>query len=262
MDYQLAGKTAIVTGGASGIGLETVRQMLGEGANVVAVDVNIDGLESLESTQLRRLRLDLTDPETAPAVADEAVEAFGGIDILISCAGIAPVRESALEGTDEDWLHTINVNFLSIVRMCRAVVPHMKSAKTGSIVSVASDAGRMPDPFFAEYNVSKASILMFMKTLSIELGGDGIRANTVSPGPVRTPMWDRPGAFADALAESFGMEKEAAIEHFAVNVRRLPLARLGNVAEVAAVNVFLASPLASFVTGSEYAVNGGSIPTV
>jgi NAD(P)-dependent dehydrogenase (short-subunit alcohol dehydrogenase family) len=120
----------------------------------------------------------------------------------------------------------------------------------------------MPDPFFAEYNVSKVAILMFMKTLSIEFGSVGIRANTVSPGPIRTPMWDRPGGFADSMAASFEMEKEEAINHFAVNVRRLPLARLGTVAEVAAVNVFLASPIASFVTGTEYAVNGGSIPTV
>ncbi|CAN3127680.1 SDR family NAD(P)-dependent oxidoreductase [Mycobacterium sp. smrl_JER01] len=262
MDYLLSKKTAIVTGGASGIGLETANQLLAEGANVLAVDLDVAPLVSRQDPQLRSFQCDLTDSNSAPAATAAALEAFGSIDVLISCAGIAPVRSSALAGTDADWQHTLDVNFLSIVRMCREVVPHMKAANAGSIVSVASDAGRMPDPFFAEYNVSKAAILMFMKALSIELGGTGIRANSVSPGPVRTPMWDRPGGFGDSVAESFGMEKEAAIQHFAVNVRKLPLARLGTVAEVAAVNLFLASPLSSFVTGAEYTVNGGSIPTV
>lgn len=262
MDYLLSGKTAIVTGGASGIGLETTNQLLAEGANVLAVDLDIDPLASREEPQLRSLQCDLTDADSASAATTTALAEFGSIDVLICCAGIAPVRSSALAGTDADWRHTLDVNFLSIVRMCREVVPHMETGNGGSIVSVASDAGRMPDPFFAEYNVSKAAILMFMKALSIEFGGAGIRANTVSPGPVRTPMWDRPGGFGESVAESFGMEKEAAIEHFAVNVRKLPLARLGTVAEVAAVNLFLASPLASFVTGAEYTVNGGSIPTV
>ncbi|OBC10918.1 hypothetical protein A5784_36055 [Mycobacterium sp. 852013-50091_SCH5140682] len=262
MDYLLSGKTAIVTGGASGIGLETANQLLAEGANVLAADLDVAPLAPRQDPRLRSFQCDLTDSHSASAVTAAALEAFGSIDALICCAGIAPVRSSSLEGTDADWRRTLDVNFLSIVRMCREVVPHMKAANGGSIVSVASDAGRMPDPFFAEYNVSKAAILMFMKTLSIEFGGAGIRANTVSPGPVRTPMWDRPGGFGDSVAESFGMEKEAAIEHFAVNVRKLPLARLGTVAEVAAVNIFLASPLASFVTGAEYTVNGGSIPTV
>lgn len=262
MDYMLAHKTAIVTGGASGIGLETVNHLLAEGANVVVADLRVESLNSRGEPRLKAVQCDLTDAQSASAVTAAAVAAFGGIDILISCAGIAPVRGGALEGSDADWQHTLDVNFLSIVRMCREVIPHMQSANGGSIVNVASDAGRMPDPFFAEYNVSKAALLMFTKTLSVEFGASGIRANTVSPGPVRTPMWDRPGGFADSLAESFGMDREAAVNHFAVNVRRLPLARLGTVAEVAAVNTFLASPLSSFVTGADYTVNGGSIPTV
>jgi NAD(P)-dependent dehydrogenase (short-subunit alcohol dehydrogenase family) len=263
MDLALTGKTAIVTGAASGIGLETTRQLLAEGANVVGVDLDTSGLADLGADgRLTAVERDLTDPETAAATVAIASEAFDGVDVLVSCAGIAPVRESALQGSDEDWRRTIDVNFLSIVRMCREVVPAMKTRGGGSIVNVASDAGRMPDPFFAEYNVSKAAILIFTKALSMELGPVNIRANSVSPGPVRTPMWDRPGGFADEMANAFGMDREAAMKHFAVEVRRLPLARLGDVAEVAAVNVFLASPRSSFVTGAEYTVNGGSVPTV
>jgi len=264
MDLGLTDRSVIVTGAGSGIGLETTKQLLDEGAIVTGVDLDTHALEKLavETEALKFVEADLTDPSTASRVLETALGAAGRVDGLISCAAVAPVRSSVLEGTDDDWRRTIDINFLSIVRMCREVVPAMKRTGGGTIVSVASDAGRMPDPFFAEYNVTKASILMFMKALSIEVGPDGIRVNTVSPGPVRTPMWDRPGGFTDSLAEAYGMEREEAIRHFALEVRRLPLERLGNVSEVAAVLLFLTSSRSSFVTGAEYTVNGGSVPTV
>lgn len=262
MDYQLNNKVAVVTGAGSGIGLATAKAFISEGANVVGVDLNPGESESLPKEQFVLLKKDLTEAASGTETLQSARDAFGTPTILVNCAGIAPVRESALDGTDEDWRHSIDVNFLSVVRMCRALVPAMVEGGGGSVVSVASDAARMPDPFFAEYNVTKASILMFMKTLSIEFGPKNVRSNTVSPGPTRTPMWDRPGGFADALASQLDMTPEQAIHHFATEMRRLPLARLASVDEVAAVNVFLSSPLASFVTGAEYTVNGGSIPTV
>jgi NAD(P)-dependent dehydrogenase (short-subunit alcohol dehydrogenase family) len=127
----------------------------------------------------------------------------------------------------------------------------------GAIVSIASDVGRAPDPFFVDYAVSKAGVLSLSKALSIEFGPKGVRSNVVSPGPTRTPLWDRPGGFADSLAEEFGMEVEAAIDHFAKEVRKLPLGKLGRPEEVANAVFFLASDLAAQVTGSEYCVNGG-----
>ena len=262
MDYQLNDKNVVVTGAGSGIGLATTKSFLAEGARVVGVDLNTGELEALASGQLVYLKTDLTGATAGDDVLQAAMDAFGTPTILVNCAGIAPVRDSALDGSDADWQHSIDVNFLSVVRMCRALIPAMVDAGGGSVVSVASDAARMPDPFFAEYNVTKASILMFMKTLSVEFGPRNVRVNTVSPGPTRTPMWDRPGGFADALASQLGMTPEDAIHHFATEMRRLPLARLGTVEEVAAVNVFLSSSLAGFVTGAEYTVNGGSLPTV
>ncbi|MCE0767442.1 SDR family oxidoreductase [Pseudonocardia kujensis] len=262
MKTGLDGKNVVVTGAGSGIGLATAKAFLAEGANVVGVDMNPGEIEPLTGSRLVFLKKDLTEARVGDEVLSAAVEAFGPPAVLVNCAGIAPVRESALDGADADWMHSIDVNFLSVVRMCRALIPAMVDAGGGSVVSVASDAARMPDPFFAEYNVTKASIVMFMKTLSIEFGPKNVRVNTVSPGPTRTPMWDRPGGFADSLAEQLGLSTEEAIRHFATTMRRLPLARLASVDEVAAVNVFLSSPLASFVTGAEYTVNGGSIPTI
>lgn len=262
MDYQLNDKVAVVTGAGSGIGLATTKAFISEGAKVVGVDLNPGESEHLAAEQFVFLKKDLTAASVGEETLEAARDAFGTPTILVNCAGIAPVRTSALDGTDDQWRHSLDVNFLSVVRMCRALVPGMVEAGEGSLVSVASDAARMPDPFFAEYNVTKASILMFMKTLSIEFGPKNIRSNTVSPGPTRTPMWDRPGGFADALASQLNMTPEQAIHHFATDMRRLPLGRLATVDEVAVVNVFLSSPLASFVTGAEYTVNGGSIPTI
>ncbi len=120
----------------------------------------------------------------------------------------------------------------------------------------------MPDPFFIDYSLSKAAILCFSKTIAMEFGSKNIRSNVVTPGPIRTPMWDRPGGFADSLAESYGLDKEAAVERFAKVERRLALPRLGTPDEVASLCVFLASDKAGFATGSDFAINGGSIHVI
>ena len=152
----------------------------------------------------------------------------------------------------------MDVNFYSMVRACREVIPHMVKQGGGSIVSIASECGRQPDVFFVDYSVSKAAMLSLNKALANEFGPSGIRANIVSPGPTRTPPWDDPGGFGQSLAKEFGLSKEEAIDHFAKEVRKLPLGRLGRPQDVAAAVVFLASDLAAQVTGSEYCVNGGS----
>ena len=187
-----------------------------------------------------------------------ALDRFGHIDILVNNVGIFPYRDSFLTTTDEDWQRVIDINFYSMMRACREVIPHMVARRGGSIVSIASECGRQPDVFFVDYSVSKAAMINLNKALANEFGPQGIRANIVSPGPTRTPPWDKPGGFGDSLAAEFGLDKEKAIEHFATEVRKLPLRKLGRPEDVAAAVVFLASDLAAQVTGSEYCVNGGS----
>jgi NAD(P)-dependent dehydrogenase (short-subunit alcohol dehydrogenase family) len=146
------------------------------------------------------------------------------------------------------------------VRACRAAIPHMIRQGRGSIVSIASDVGRQPDAFFVDYGVSKAGVLSLSKALSIEFGPKGIRSNAVNPGPTRTPAWDKPGGFAEALANEFGLDdKDVAVEHFAKEVRKLPLGRVNRPEDVAPVLLFLASDVAGQVTGSAYAVDAGVI---
>jgi NAD(P)-dependent dehydrogenase (short-subunit alcohol dehydrogenase family) len=122
--------------------------------------------------------------------------------------------------------------------------------------------GRAPDRFFVDYCVYKAAILMISKALSIEFGPAGVRSNCVSPGPTRTPAWDRPGGFGDSLATEYNLDKEAAIDHFAKEVRKLPLQKLGDPADVARVIAFLASDMSKHVTGADYTVDGGIVSAV
>lgn len=263
MELDLSGRVAVVTGGGSGIGLAVVKRLLGEGALVAAGDLDVTGLcDLVDPASLVAVETDLGSAEGPKDLVDAARRSFGGVEIVINCVGVAPTREGFLSLTDDDLQRTMDVNFMSMLRICRAALPDMVANGRGAIVSVASDAGRMPDPFFVDYALSKAAMLSLSKTISIEFGPKGIRSNVVTPGPVRTPMWDRPGGFADSLAEMFGVDREAAIERFAKQERKLALGRLGDPDEVAALCVFLASDRAGFTTGSDYGVNGGSITTV
>lgn len=263
MDLNLGGKVAVVTGAGSGIGLSTCRRLVQEGAVVVGVDIAPEAITELGPREkVLAVKEDLSSAAGPAAAIKAAKEAFGGVDVLINCIGNGPIRDGFLSLTDVDLAKTMDLNFHSILRTCRAAIPLMIERGGGSLVSVSSDAGRMPDPFFIDYSLSKSSILMLSKTLSIEFGPKGIRSNVVSPGPTRTPAWDKPGGYADSLAAMFGMEREAAIERFIKDVRKLPLGRIGNPDEVASICVFLASDRASFVTGANYTVDGGSIPLV
>ena len=258
MDYGLRDRVAVITGAGSGIGLATTRIFLKEGAKVVAGDLDPSATEEL-GANVTSVEVDLAVATGGQELVDRAVDEHGRVDVLVNNVGIFPFRESFLAVTDADWDQLLNVNFYSMVRACRAAIPHMLEQGRGSIVSVASDVGRAPDPFFVDYSVSKAAVLMLSKALSIEFGPRGIRSNCVSPGPTRTPAWDKPGGFADALAEEYGLDKERAIEHFAKEVRKLPLGKLGDPEDVGRAIAFLASDASKHVTGADYTVDGGLV---
>jgi NAD(P)-dependent dehydrogenase (short-subunit alcohol dehydrogenase family) len=257
MELGLAGKVAVVTGANSGIGLAIVEGFVAEGASAVGGDLRTDALAAL-GDGVTPVDVDLTTPEGAERLVAEAVRVHGRVDVLVNNVGICPYREGFLQISDAEWMRVLDVNFFSMVRVTRAAIPHMLEQGGGSIVSIASEAGRQPDVFFLDYCVSKAAVLMLAKTIASEFGPHGIRSNCVSPGPTRTPLWTDPGGFAHSIAAAYGMDDpEQAMDHFARNVRCLPTGRLGRPEEVAAAVLFLASSQASQVTGSDYHVDGG-----
>ncbi|KIL40924.1 hypothetical protein SD70_10925 [Gordoniibacillus kamchatkensis] len=262
MELRIKDKVVVITGASAGIGLAAAKLFLQEGAKVVGGSRSVSALERLGSDRLVAVSADLSTAEGPEAVVNKAVEAFGRIDILVNNVGIAPIRSGFLSVDDEGWRTVMETNFMSMVRATRAALPSMIRQKSGVIVSVSSEVGHQPDSMLPDYSVSKAAILSLSKAISNEFGPMGIRANVVSPGPIRTPLWDNPGGFADTLAATFGMSKEEAIVHFTKNVRQLALERIGTPEEVAAVIAFVASEQASFVTGSEYMVNGGALKQV
>jgi NAD(P)-dependent dehydrogenase (short-subunit alcohol dehydrogenase family) len=259
-DHGLEGKTVLVTGGASGIGEGCSLMFAREGARVFAGDVDRSMLEAVgEHENVTAVECDLSTAAGCECLVDTALSDTGQVDVLVNNVGIAPWRDSFLTTTDDEWNRVLSINFFAMVRCSRAAIPHMVEQGKGAIVSIASDVGRAPDPFFVDYAVSKASVLSLSKALSVEFGPKGIRSNVVSPGPTRTPLWDRPGGFAESIAEEYGMDTEAAIDHFAKEVRKLPLGKLGRPEDVANAVFFLASDLALQVTGSDYHVDGGVI---
>ncbi|OBC17122.1 3-oxoacyl-ACP reductase [Mycobacterium sp. 852013-50091_SCH5140682] len=257
METNLKGKTAIVSGAASGIGYATVQLLLAEGANVVGGDLDTSSLTDLNERVLP-VQADLSTEQGNADLVTAALDRFEAVDVLVNNVGTFPYREGFLSTTIEDWRKAIEINFLSAVRLTRLALPSMIEAGSGSIVTVASECGRQPDVFFVDYSVTKAALINLSKSWANEFGPMGIRSNIVSPGPTRTAQWDKAGGFGDSLAEEYGMDKESAIKHFATEVRKLPVGHIGAPEDVAAAIVFLASDIAKQVTGAEYTVNGGS----
>ncbi|MFW0773093.1 SDR family NAD(P)-dependent oxidoreductase [Paenarthrobacter nitroguajacolicus] len=262
MELELTGKKAIVTGAATGIGRATALLLSAEGATVAALDIDKSALSELEelasenSGRIVPVVVDFTQGEATHSAVAETINQLGGLDLLINNVGSGAVRTFE-EISDEDWARTMELNFMSYVRTIRTALPALRESSAPCIVNNASDLARQPEAQPVDYAASKAAVLALTKSIA-RAEGPKIRVNAVAPGPIWTPFWTKPGGFADTLATVHGMERQAAVEH-EMKLRQLPLERLGTPEEVARIIALLCSPVTSFVTGSVWGVDGGSI---
>lgn len=266
MELGLKGKVAVVTGSSKGIGRSIAEALAREGVKVVINSRNAKELEATAAEMrnaggtVHAVASDVTDAEGAKRPVDEAVKHFGAIHILVNNAGGAGRFGSFDDLTDDEWIGAFNLNVLSAVRATRAAVPHMQKQKWGRIINISSESGVQPDPMMPHYNASKSALNSLTKSLSKAYGKDGILVNTVSPAFIRTPLLD--GMLAQqAKARGISMDEaeQVMLREFRPNIL---LGRAGRSDETAGICVFLASEQASFITGSNYRVDGGSVASL
>lgn len=261
MDLHLDGKIAVVTGASKGIGLAVTRALSAEGVSVVAGARTTDGLEALDTqTPVRAVAVDLSSPDGPARLIEEAVDTYGGLDILVNNVGaVHPHVGGFLTITDEDWVAALTVNLLAGVRTTRAALPHLLERGAATIVTISSVNAFLPDPMIIDYTAAKAALANFSKALSKEVGPKGIRVNTISPGPVSTPLWLGPGGVAATFAEAGGNNAAAVAEQAAAGS---VTGRFTAPEEVADLVLVLASDRAGNVTGADFVIDGGLIGTL
>ena len=266
MELGLAGKVVLVTGSSKGIGQSIAAAFAREGCNVVINGRHAAELEAAAAAMrgasgaVHAVLADVTEAEGAKRAVEETVRRFGTIHVLVNNAGgvgrFAPFGEL----TDDEWLDVFKLNVLSAVRAARAALPFMQKQKWGRIINISSESGTQPDPIMPHYNASKSALNSFTKSLSKAYGKDGILINTVSPAFIRTPLVEEMfEQQAKARGVSADEVEQILLREFRPNI---VLGRAGRSDETAGVVVFLASEQASFITGSNYRVDGGSVASL
>ena len=269
MELGLKGKVVLVTGSSKGIGRSIAAGFVREGCNVVINGRNAKDLDATAG-ELRAIAgpggtvhavaSDVAEAEGAKRAVDETVARFGTIHVLVNNAGGVGRFAAFEELTDDEWLGAFTFNVLSAVRATRAALPHMQKQKWGRIINISSESGVQPDPVMPHYNASKSAMNSLTKSLSKAYGKDNILVNTVSPAFIRTPLLD---GMLEQQARARGITvdeaEKALLREFRPNI---VLGRAGKSDETAGIVVFLASDQATFITGSNYRVDGGSVASI
>ncbi|HET9115995.1 MAG TPA: SDR family oxidoreductase [Gaiellaceae bacterium] len=242
MDLGLADSVCLITGSTGGIGLETAKLLRAEGATVVTTGRGGGDVQA-----------DLSEPGEPERVVGETIERHGRLDVLVNNVGYSEIRKLE-DVTDDQWQASFEINLMSAVRATRAALPGMRGRGTGTIVNVSSTAAKRPSTGMPDYSVMKAALLSFSRLVADLYAKEGIRCNAVTPGPTATGAWLGEGGLADQQGERDEVLAKVAAGR--------PLGRLARPEEIAAVVVFLCSPLASYVTGAAWSADGGTVPII
>lgn len=258
LSKDLEGKTALVTGGTKGIGKAIADRLANAGAKVIVTARNVpnDG-----ENKHHFIAADLTKPEHALSLAQQISEQYGGVDILINnVGGLTTPGGGYSTLTDKHWEDELQLNLLAGIRLDRTLLPKMIAQKSGVIIHISSVAAKQPLwNLNLAYAVSKAALSSYSKALATELATKGVRVLTVSPGATRTPLME---GFIQDYATSAGIPVEEAFSQLLSQIGGIPMGRMAEPDEVASLVHFLVSPGAAYLTGTNYAIDGGSLPVV
>ena len=250
MAGRIEGRTAVVTGGCSGIGLATVRRFVEEGARVVIGDIDDAAGEALAAELggpdvVTYVHVDVTSKDEVDALFRTAKDTYGSVDIAFNNAGISPPEDDSILDTDLDaWRKVQEVNLTSVYLCCKAALPYMLEQKRGSIINTASFVAVMGAATSQiSYSASKGGVLSMSRELGVQFAREGVRVNALCPGPVNTPL----------LKELFASDAERAARRLV----HVPMGRFGEPEEMANAVLFLASDESSFMTANTFLVDGG-----
>jgi 3-oxoacyl-[acyl-carrier protein] reductase len=232
---RFAGRVALVTGASSGIGAATARRLVAEGARVASLDLRAEAPESVLA-----LAGDVSRSPDVEAAVDAARAELGPIDILVCSAGVPGASLATVDVTDDEWRRVMGINADGVFFCNRAVIPNMVERGYGRIVNVASIAGKEGNPMAGAYSASKAAVIAMTKAIGKDIARTGVVVNCVAPAVIETPI-------LDGITE----------EHIGYMVERIPMGRMGEPEEVAALICWLASEECSFSTGATYDISGG-----
>ena len=250
------GRRALVTGGASGLGLGLARRLAGLGASVAVADLptGIARLDARDAERMLPLAMDVTDEASIRAGVATVVDRFGGVDTLVNSAGIFQFR--ALEAISTDaWDRILDVNLRGTFLVLRETMPHLKASGRGRVVNVASDAGKTGFPLLAAYCASKFGVVGLTQAVAVEVAPDGVRVNAVCPGTIAETGMGRT-VIEQKIELGFGAERD---EVLARGAESFPLRRVGTVADVVEAILFLISDSSGWITGESINIDGGSL---